>query len=292
MDLALTHSHARVFVPDGASLETALARITHLGIGAHQDDLEFMALAGILACADSADQWFGGITCTDGAGSVRAGPYAGWSDAQLSTARLREQELAAGIGRYGLMVQLQHSSAAVKAGASALVEDLQALARHLRPRVVYTHNPTDKHDTHVAVCLAVIEALRTLPPAERPAQVLGCEGWRGLDWLDDRDKIVQNVSGRDHLVAALSGVFDTQIAGGKRYDLAVQGRRWANATFLDAHTTDKMTSAAYAVDLSPLIHDPTLNMMDWTLAMVQRFAGDVCERLGKAMQQRAKSPVK
>jgi LmbE family N-acetylglucosaminyl deacetylase len=53
----------------------ALARITHLGIGAHQDDLEFMAFHGILACFRMRDdRWFGGVTCTNGAGSSRTGP--------------------------------------------------------------------------------------------------------------------------------------------------------------------------------------------------------------------------
>jgi hypothetical protein len=62
--------------------------------------------------------------------------------------------------------------------------------------------------------------------------VLGCEVWRNLDWLLDEDKQGLPVDDRPNLAAALSGVFDSQISGGKRYDLAVQGRRLANATFL------------------------------------------------------------
>ena len=51
--------NASVFVPDGLAPDAALARTTHLGIGAHQDDLEFMALHGILACFQRSDRWFG-----------------------------------------------------------------------------------------------------------------------------------------------------------------------------------------------------------------------------------------
>ena len=40
------------------------------------------------------------------------------------------------------------------------------------------------------------------------------------------------MTGRDELAARLAAVFDSQIAGGKRYDLAEQGRRRANATLL------------------------------------------------------------
>ena len=37
----LHNSPAESFVPDGKPVADALPRITHLGIGAHQDDLDF-----------------------------------------------------------------------------------------------------------------------------------------------------------------------------------------------------------------------------------------------------------
>jgi len=66
---------ARLMIPDGLAAPEALRRTTHLGIGAHQDDLEFMAFHGILACYDQKDRWFGGVTITDGRGSSRAGKF-------------------------------------------------------------------------------------------------------------------------------------------------------------------------------------------------------------------------
>ena len=41
--LHLKADGSEAFVPDGAPLPAALARTTHLGIGAHPDDLEIMA---------------------------------------------------------------------------------------------------------------------------------------------------------------------------------------------------------------------------------------------------------
>ena len=73
---------AQIFVPDGKPIADALERITHLGIGAHQDDLEFMAFHGILECFASETKWFGGVTCTNGAGSARSGLYAKYTDAR------------------------------------------------------------------------------------------------------------------------------------------------------------------------------------------------------------------
>ena len=46
---------ADIFIPDGQPPAAALARVTHLGIGAHQDDLEFMAFHGIEACLPQRD---------------------------------------------------------------------------------------------------------------------------------------------------------------------------------------------------------------------------------------------
>ena len=40
------------------------------------------------------------------------------------------------------------------------------IVRWAASMAVYTHNLDDKHDTHVAVALKVIEAIRDLPAAE------------------------------------------------------------------------------------------------------------------------------
>ena len=85
----------------------------------------------------------------------------------------------------------------------------------------------------LAVALRVIEAIRRLDQAERPARLVGCEVWRALDWIVDSDKVQMNVSAHENLQFALLGVFDSQIAGGKRYDLASMGRRRANATYFE-----------------------------------------------------------
>ena len=108
---------ASTLVADGAPLDEAFRRITHLGIGAHQDDLEIMAYHGIACCFGDDARWFGGITCTDGAGSPRAGSFADFSDGQMKEARRREQEEAARLGQYGVMVQLGYPSATIRGAA-------------------------------------------------------------------------------------------------------------------------------------------------------------------------------
>jgi LmbE family N-acetylglucosaminyl deacetylase len=282
--MKLHQSTAEIFVPDGQPVAEALKRITHLGIGAHQDDLEFMAFHGILNCFANEKNWFGGVTCTNGSGSSRTGPYANLTDAEMMVVRRREQNAAATIGRYGVMLQLDYPSSAVKSSNDPkLKEDLKEILAATRPEFVYTHNPADKHDTHLGVVIAALQAMRELPRDQRPRRVWGCEVWRNLDWLPDADKVLMDVSGRDNLAAALNGVFDSQIAGGKRYDLATIGRRASNATFFESHATDKTTQLNFGMDLTPLVADESRDVVDYVCGFIEKFQADVRGKLSKRL---------
>ncbi|MGC9396480.1 MAG: PIG-L deacetylase family protein [Anaerolineae bacterium] len=273
---------AEIFVPDGLPAEAALARTTHIAIGAHQDDLEIMAFDGILEGFQCDTCWFTGVVVTNGAGSPRADLYRDYTDEEMQVVRRREQKKAAVVGEYGAQVLLDYPSSVVKDRANeAPVEDLYALFRLAQPEVVYTHNLADKHDTHVAVTLRVIEALRRLPAEMRPKHLYGCEVWRNLDWLLDTDKVTFDVSTHEGLQAALLGVFDSQVCGGKRYDLATMGRRQANATYFASHDTDVATGLIFAMDLTPLILDPNLSITGYTLSFITRFAQEVTTRIEK-----------
>jgi hypothetical protein len=80
---------------------------------------------------------------------------------------------------------------------------------------------------------------------------------------------------------ALVSVFDSQICGGKRYDLATEGRRRANATYAASHGTDKVTSAGYAMDLTPLVTDTAIDPLDFVTGVLDRFRRDVVSRVSK-----------
>jgi LmbE family N-acetylglucosaminyl deacetylase len=282
--MKLHQATAEIFVPDGRPVAEALKRVTHLGIGAHQDDLEFMAFHGILECFASETKWFGGVTCTNGSGSVRTGAYEKFTDAQMMAVRRTEQSSAAIVGQYGVMIQLDHPSSTVKSATDpSLKNDLKEILAATRPEVVYTHNPADKHDTHIGVIIAALSAMRELPRDLRPKQVIGCEVWRNLDWLPDSEKVLMNVSGRDNLAAALNGVFDSQIAGGKRYDLATLGRRAANATFFESHATDVANQLIFGMDLTPLVMDETKDIVEFVCGFIDRFNADVKTKLGKRL---------
>jgi LmbE family N-acetylglucosaminyl deacetylase len=249
---------------------------------AHQDDIEINAYPAVAECYGCADRFFTGVVMTNGAGSARSGQYANVTDAEMQRIRREEQRTAATLGKYNLQLQLAHPSADVKQpGHAAVAADLAAIFGGCRPSVVYLHQPADKHDTHVACLLRCLEALRALPREHRPARVLGVEGWRDLDWLADDQKVPMDASAHPALAEKLVAVFDSQIAGGKRYDLAAMGRRLSNATFFAAHASDKTNAISFAMDLTPLVHDETLSVADFAAAHVERLRADVVGRIKK-----------
>ena len=269
-----------IYIPDGLEEQAAVARTTHLAISAHQDDIEFMAYAPIAECFGSSDKWFGAVVVTDGAGSPRSGIYADYTDEEMKKVRIVEQKKAAFLGEYSFLALLGHPSKEVKAGERAIAEELASLIKRAKPKYLYTHNLADKHETHVATALRVIAALRLLKPEERPEKVFGCEVWRDLDWLPDDEKIYLDCGAHPNLMRALSAVFDSQIAGGKRYDLAAEGRRLANATFSASHACDTYSALNYAMDLTPLM-DESADIADFISSAVDRFKEQVREGIRK-----------
>ena len=271
---------AQLFVPDGLPAAAALARTTHLAIGAHQDDLEIMAIDGILQCFQREDRWFTGVVVTNGRGSPRAGLYGDYTDDQMWEVRIKEQKKAAVIGEYAAQVLLDYPSSAVKDGSNKQpVEDIIKLMKMAQPEVVYTHNLVDKHATHIGVTLKVIEAIQTLPQSERPQKLYGCEVWRDLDWMLDEDKVAFDCSVQENLQMALVGVFDSQVTGGKRYDLATMGRRRAHATYHASHDTDVAIGLVFAMDLTPLVVGVGKDISAFVQGYIERFAEDVRQRL-------------
>jgi len=137
------------------------------------------------------------------------------------------------------------------------------------------------------VALAALAAMRELPAADRPAAVYGCEVWRGLDWMADEDKVPLEVASREALSMALIGVYDSQVAGGKRYDLATRGRRAANATYFQAHATDEAQALWFAMDLAPLVRDATLDIAEFVVGHIDKFRRDVADKVRKYSVRRS-----
>jgi LmbE family N-acetylglucosaminyl deacetylase len=275
---------AEYFVFDGKPVEEAINRTTYMSIAAHQDDIEIMAYDGILKCFNQPEEWFFGVVVTNGSGSARDGEYKNYTDEDMINIRKLEQKKAAFIGEFGALALLDHPSKEVKDPKNTeIVDEMLMLLNQAKPKVLYTHNLADKHDTHIGVTTKVIKALRKMDKKDRPEKVYGCEVWRNLDWMVDSEKVSFDVSGHPNLAASLVEVFDSQIVGGKRYDLAALGRRLANATFSESHFVDKTDAVSLAMDLTPLIEDDNLNIKTYVLEYIERFKKDVENRIQKML---------
>jgi LmbE family N-acetylglucosaminyl deacetylase len=272
---------AQVYVPDGAAVSDALARTTDLAVVAHPDDVELAMPGPVLACRDDPERWFTAVVCTDGAGSVRPADMVDLDAARFVAVRAAEQRAAADAGGLSAVIMMGLSSATVGTtgdpGRDALVQALALICGAAGAAVVHTHNPADAHRTHVAVATAAVTALRRLAPDERPAMLLGWEGWRDLDWLAPDSVVTADLTGQGDEAVALARCHASQM-GPKRYDLAAQGRRRANATYRHQATADAATEVGVAMDLTAMLDDAT-DPVAVVLAAIDDFRSDVADTL-------------
>ena len=103
-----------------------------------------------------------------------------------------------------------------------------------------------------------------------PSKLYGCEVWRDLDWLIDEDKVVFDVEAHENLAAALLGVFDSQICGGKRYDLATHGPQARERDLLRLARHGRLHGLTFAMDLTPLIEDDSLDPTEYVNGFIKR----------------------
>jgi LmbE family N-acetylglucosaminyl deacetylase len=268
---------SEIYIPDGVSADEAFARTTHFAIVAHPDDLEISMYHGIAECYGRNDRWFTGIICTDGAGSVTP---PGMTREELPDLRWREQCEAAHFGGYSAVVGFKlPSSELVGYLNEQFLSVLGGIISKMQPEIVYTHNPFDRHATHVAVGLHAIEAMRRAGASRRPQRFLGCEGWRDLDWLPSPWRVELDTALFPELAGKLLRVYFSQIDVGKRYDLATLGRRASHATFSEPRAIDRTTQLTLACDLLSLLDDPQLKVVDFADKVLRHFRDDLISAL-------------
>ena len=149
-----------------------------------------MAYHGISTCYQEDLAWFGGIVCTDGAGSSRSGPYADYSDAALVACHQKEQMRAADIGQYSFVECLNHGSATLKDPNAARPASLSSKTGSSKPSPKFAIPTTPPTSTPPMSRFVKPRSKPTpLPPHARPRKLYVREVWRDLDWLNDNEKI-------------------------------------------------------------------------------------------------------
>lgn len=248
---------------------------THIVFAAHQDDVEIMCGDGIVQCYDNGEKGLIAVIVSDGAGSPRNGRFADFTNDEMIKERRKEQIKAAEIGKYAKLIFLNYPSREINTNECNVACDVVEILKEFSPKVVYSHNPADKHRTHTNLLKCVLQGIRMLPMDKRPKKFYGCECWRDLDWLNDDEKVVFNLTGHKELLRKVLEVHKSQIEGGKRYDLATEGRRLANATFYRSHNVDIVNMASFGMDLTPLILNDEIDLKKFTIDKIERFKNDI-----------------
>jgi LmbE family N-acetylglucosaminyl deacetylase len=277
MPVSWTPSHSGTIVHsfEDSSPEISLANTTHLGIGAHQDDLEIIAIPGILTCYDQQKQHFSGVIVSDGSGAPRGPGFEDFSETQYIQIRNQEQIVAAKIGRYQAVILLGYSSHLVRdSNRTEITIDLEEIIKLANPEIIYTHNPFDRHPTHAAVCFRTVAALKNLPDTNKPSKVYGLACWRDLDWLSPDHTIPFDCSKSQQLQRDLLDVYHSQNSG-KNYTEAVLARRKSSGTFYQSHQLNHWNSLVLGLDLSPLIFDPQLDIRTYLDQLLNKFTSEI-----------------
>lgn len=249
---------------------------TDLVVSAHQDDIEIMCPQAIIKGYQSAKNGMVAVVCTDGAGSPRAGEFATMTDEEMKLVRRVEQIRATEVGDYSELIMLNYTSSEMKDRSNpSPANDIAEIIKEYRPEVMHIHNLADKHPTHVGTAVNCIKAIRSLPREIRPKKLYGCEVWRSLDWLDDGEKVVFDLTGYEQLMRDVLDVYVSQIAGGKAYCTASLGRRFANATYSASHGVDVCELASYAMDLTILIEDDSIDPREFIAEKIRKFESDL-----------------
>ncbi len=224
-----------------------------LAIAAHQDDIEIMAMDGILKSYGSKKYDFYACIVADFAICDKVGKYAELSDKEMVDVRNAEQIRASEIGEYAGLSMLKHTSKDLEeANNPIIIKELAAKIKEIHPDIIYTHNIFDKRKSHQNVCQCVIAAIKSLPEEDRPKLLYGCEAIRSLDWLSDKYKVVFDLSDNKELQSRLIGVYDSRVEGLRNYTKAVMGRKMANALF-NNESNDEDKLVWYGINLTPII---------------------------------------
>ena len=110
-----------------------------------------------------------------------------------------------------------------------------------------------------------------MPDSKLPRQIYGVEVWRSLDWLPEEYRVALPVHDPEGLQQALLRCHDSQVGGGKRYDVAILARQRANATLAASHQLDNGEACVLAMDLGPLVRDRAQDPGAWLARCFDAF---------------------
>ena len=231
-----------------------LPKCDSIHIGAHQDDAE---IGGGIFHPDVDLSLAAVVVVTDGAGvPVPDDLKDTIKPEQIPGVRCDEQLLAGEICGCRAVACLNLPSKLAKVydpdGPAAVT--IRKMLQVKPFKLVATHNPFDRHATHVGVGVHVINELRKLAPDKLPTRAIGIEVWGSLDTFPASGLQIVPIQASIELQLAAISAF--QIANkGKNYPWAAVGRRLQNVTMAESHSVDPAgaVTACHFWDLLPMV---------------------------------------
>ena len=252
-------------------------------ICAHPDDCELMAIDGIQRGYRAAKYTFSCIVTTDGADSERTGKFAKATDEKMAEVAISEQKKAATIGRYNSVYFMNYSSEETRDQDNEdIVNEYIEIIKELKPRIIYTHSILDRHPTHVAVAIKVINALRTMKKSEQPKVLYGCESERDLDWLDQSKVVTFDVSKNMRLQRQLISAHKSANMS-RDYVNACIGRRLVNAVFNRDEKKKNAKLTAKAINMTTLLRRKDYPIKRFAMSFVDDLYVEINDMMDKTL---------
>lgn len=252
-------------------------------ICAHPDDCEIMAIDGIQRGYRASKYTFACVVTTDGADAERAGRYTKMEDQRMAHIMMNEQKKAANIGRYHAVYFMNYSNEEARNQENEdIVNEYVEIIKELKPRVVYTHSILDRHPTHVAVAIKVINAIRSMKKGDQPKVLYGCESERNLDWLDPSKVVTFNVSKNMRLQRQLIACHKSSNAS-RDYINACIGRRLVNAVFNrdEKKKTAKLTTKA--INMTTLLRRKDFPIKRYAMSFVDDLYTEINDMMDRTL---------
>ena len=259
----------KIYLPHKVPLKDVYKKVKHLAIVAHADDIELSAPQFIVNGLGG----FFGIVMGDNKGGPIRPEYKKLSSDKIQKIREKEQERAAGIGKYNGVAFLRLASRDIKSISKKdkVVNMIYDLIKDMPFKSVCTHSLFDNHPTHVAVAQRVVLALKKLPLSKRPKAFYGMEVWGSLEWLPKKYRVVFDVSSSIVLIKKLLSVYKSQSYKGHRYDQALLTRLKANALFSETHGFSEKSALIYGMTLLPLLEKRGLSFEKYLQGIIKDF---------------------
>lgn len=269
----------RAWTPAGSNIQSALAKANSIAVVAHADDALIMlpdqatAVGGTSGLIE--------ILVTDGAGSVL--PPGCRTQSELVALREHEEIRVAQRAGFGGVIFLRASSATVRdTGERRVTQSIAAILACTHPEILVTHNPFDRHPTHLAVLARVLDAICRVPRRAWPLRLLGGEVWGGLDFLPAEIVQAHDISAQIETIGELMRLYETQNIN-QHYDLGAVGRYLSHATFHSSHARNEAVAMALTIDMTALLGRPASSLPDFVVRWFDRARNDQLTRLQPAI---------